>query len=286
MKKKLLFCLLLALPTLGNAQLLWEISGNHLKQKSYLFGSHHLVPISFLDSIKGIYPAFNSCENVVGEIILDDPAVIKKLQQAAVITTGKTTKDWLTDEQYAVADSILKSTTGMGLQELRFFKPAMIENIYVLALYDRYFQRDEDFQIDSYFQKIGKKEGKRLFSLETIEEQIQLLLESKSLEEQAQSLYETLTSSAELLTQIEALNDKYLAQDLEGLLELNNNDTTQTEEERFALIDKRNIRWAEILPKQLALGNNFIIVGAMHLPGENGLIHLLQKQGYKVKPVK
>lgn len=286
MKKKLLFCLLLALPALGSAQLLWEISGNHLKQKSYLFGSHHLVPISFLDSIKGIYPAFNSCENVVGEIILDDPAVIKKLQQAAVITTGKTTKDWLTDEQYAVADSILKSTIGMGLQELRFFKPAMIENIYVLALYDRYFQRDEDFQIDSYFQKIGKKEGKRLFSLETVEEQIQLLLESKSLEEQAQSLYETLTSSAELLTQIEALNDKYLAQDLDGLLELNNNDTTQTEEERFALIDKRNIRWAEILPKQLALGNNFIIVGAMHLPGENGLIHLLQKQGYKVKPVK
>lgn len=286
MKKKLLFCLLLALPALGNAQLLWEISGNHLKQKSYLFGSHHLVPISFLDSIKGIYPAFNSCENVVGEIILDDPAVIKKLQQAAVITTGKTTKDWLTDAQYAVADSILKSTIGMGLQELRFFKPAMIENIYVLALYDRYFQRDEDFQIDSYFQKIGKKEGKRLFSLETVEEQIQLLLENKSLEEQAQSLYETLTSSAELLTQIEALNEKYLAQDLNGLLELNNNDTTQTEEERFALIDKRNIRWAEILPKQLALGNNFIIVGAMHLPGENGLIHLLQKQGYKVKPVK
>lgn len=286
MKKKLLFCLLLALPALGNAQLLWEISGNHLKQKSYLFGSHHLVPISFLDSIKGIYPAFNSCENVVGEIILDDPSVIKKLQQAAVITTGKTTKDWLTDAQYEVADSILKSTIEMGLQELRFFKPAMIENIYVLALYDRYFQCDEDFQIDSYFQKIGKKEGKRLFSLETVEEQIQLLLESKSLEEQAQSLYETLTSSADLLTQIEALNEKYLAQDLDGLLELNNNDTTQTEEERFALIDKRNIRWAEILPKQLALGNNFIIVGAMHLPGENGLIHLLQKQGYKVKPVK
>ena len=286
MKKKLLLCLSLTLPLLGNAQLLWEISGNHLKQKSYLFGSHHLVPISFLDSIKGIYPAFNSCENVVGEIILDDPSVIKKLQQAAVITTGKTTKDWLTDAQYEVADSILKSTIEMGLQELRFFKPAMIENIYVLALYDRYFQRDEDFQIDSYFQKIGKKEGKRLFSLETVEEQIQLLLESKSLEEQAQSLYETLTSSADLLTQIEALNEKYLAQDLDGLLELNNNDTTQTEEERFALIDKRNIRWAEILPKQLALGNNFIIVGAMHLPGENGLIHLLQKQGYKVKPVK
>ncbi len=286
MKKKLLLCLFLTLPLLGNAQLLWEISGNHLKQKSYLFGSHHLVPISFLDSIKGIYPAFNSCENVVGEIILDDPSVIKKLQQAAVITTGKTTKDWLTDAQYEVADSILKSTIEMGLQELRFFKPAMIENIYVLALYDRYFQRDEDFQIDSYFQKIGKKEGKRLFSLETVEEQIQLLLESKSLEEQAQSLYETLTSSADLLTQIEALNEKYLAQDLDGLLELNNNDTTQTEEERFALIDKRNIRWAEILPKQLALGNNFIIVGAMHLPGENGLIHLLQKQGYKVKPVK
>jgi len=286
MKKLVLLFSFFAFSIISNAQLLWEISGNQLKEKSYLFGTHHLIPISFLDSINGIYPAFNSCKNIVGEIIMDDPSVIKKLQQAAIITTGETTKNWFSAEQYAIADSILKSTIGLGLEEMRFFKPAMIENIYILTLYDKYFQQDEDFQIDSYFQKVGKKEGKRLFSLETVENQIKILLERKPLDEQAQSLYKTLTSSDKIINQLETLNRLYLKQDIEGLLNLSNNDSTQTPEDRWVILDQRNIRWAEQLPKQLEKGSNFIVVGALHLPGENGIINLLRKQGYKVKHVK
>ena len=286
MKKIILFGYFLMLSSIAHAQLLWEISGNPLKEKSYLFGIHHLIPISFLDSIKGIYPAFNSCENVVGEIIMDDPSIIKNLQQAAIITSGETIKDLLTEEQYTTADSILKDALGVGLNEMRFFKPAMIENIYLLTIYDKYFQIDADFQIDTYFQKVGKKDGKRLFSLETVDEQIKILLDRKPLREQAQSLYEMLTSSEKIINQLEVLNRLYLKQDLEELLEYSNNDSMQTPEDKWILLDQRNIRWAEQLPKQFEKGSNFIVVGALHLPGENGVINLLKKQGYKIKPVK
>ena len=286
MKKIILFGYFLMLSSITHAQLLWEISGNQLKEKSYLFGTHHLIPISFLDSIKGIYPAFNSCENIVGEIIMDDPSIIKNLQQAAIITSGETIKDLLTEEQYTTADSILKDALGVGLNEMRFFKPAMIENIYLLTIYDKYFQIDADFQIDTYFQKVGKKDGKRLFSLETVEEQIKILLDRKPLKEQAQSLYEMLTSSEKIINQLEVLNRLYLKQDLEELLEYSNNDSMQTPEDKWILLDQRNIRWAEQLPKQFEKGSNFIVVGALHLPGENGVINLLKKQGYKIKPVK
>ncbi|MBR5469040.1 MAG: TraB/GumN family protein [Paludibacteraceae bacterium] len=286
MKKIILFGYFLMLSSIAHAQLLWEISGNQLKEKSYLFGTHHLIPISFLDSIKGIYPAFNSCENIVGEIIMDDPSIIKNLQQAAIITSGETIKDLLTEEQYTTADSILKDALGVGLNEMRFFKPAMIENIYLLTIYDKYFQIDADFQIDTYFQKVGKKDGKRLFSLETVDEQIKILLDRKPLREQAQSLYEMLTSSEKIINQLEVLNRLYLKQDLEELLEYSNNDSMQTPEDKWILLDQRNIRWAEQLPKQFEKGSNFIVVGALHLPGENGVINLLKKQGYKIKPVK
>ena len=286
MKKIILFGYFLMLSSITHAQLLWEISGNQLKEKSYLFGTHHLIPISFLDSIKGIYPAFNSCENIVGEIIMDDPSIIKNLQQAAIITSGETIKDLLTEEQYTTADSILKDALGVGLNEMRFFKPAMIENIYLLTIYDKYFQIDADFQIDTYFQKVGKKDGKRLFSLETVDEQIKILLDRKPLKEQAQSLYEMLTSSEKIINQLEVLNRLYLKQDLEELLEYSNNDSMQTPEDKWILLDQRNIRWAEQLPKQFEKGSNFIVVGALHLPGENGIINLLKKQGYKIKPVK
>ncbi len=286
MKKIILFGYFLMLSSIAHAQLLWEISGNQLKEKSYLFGTHHIIPISFLDSIKGIYPAFNSCENIVGEIIMDDPSIIKNLQQAAIITSGETIKDLLTEEQYTTADSILKDALGVGLNEMRFFKPAMIENIYLLTIYDKYFQIDADFQIDTYFQKVGKKDGKRLFSLETVDEQIKILLDRKPLREQAQSLYEMLTSSEKIINQLEVLNRLYLKQDLEELLEYSNNDSMQTPEDKWILLDQRNIRWAEQLPKQFEKGSNFIVVGALHLPGENGMINLLKKQGYKIKPVK
>lgn len=38
--------------------LLWKISGNNLEEPSYLFGTHHLVPVSYLDSIDGLDEAF------------------------------------------------------------------------------------------------------------------------------------------------------------------------------------------------------------------------------------
>ncbi len=217
---------------------------------------------------------------------MDDPSIIKNLQQAAIITSGETIKDLLTEEQYTTADSILKDALGVGLNEMRFFKPAMIENIYLLTIYDKYFQIDADFQIDTYFQKVGKKDGKRLFSLETVDEQIKILLDRKPLREQAQSLYEMLTSSEKIINQLEVLNRLYLKQDLEELLEYSNNDSMQTPEDKWILLDQRNIRWAEQLPKQFEKGSNFIVVGALHLPGENGVINLLKKQGYKIKPVK
>ena len=40
--------------------LLWKISGNGLEHPSYIFGTHHLFPISFLDSVPGIKQAFAS----------------------------------------------------------------------------------------------------------------------------------------------------------------------------------------------------------------------------------
>ena len=56
---KLLILLVIICISTVNAQLLWKISGHGLKQNSYLLGTHHLISISFLDSIPGVYPAFN-----------------------------------------------------------------------------------------------------------------------------------------------------------------------------------------------------------------------------------
>ena len=56
--------------------LLWEITGNGLKQPSYIFGTHHLFPLSFLDSVSGVKRVFASSKQMVGEILLGDMATL------------------------------------------------------------------------------------------------------------------------------------------------------------------------------------------------------------------
>jgi uncharacterized protein YbaP (TraB family) len=51
------------------------------------------------------------------------------------------------------------------------------------------------------------------------------------------------------------------------------------------LINRRNRLMVERMATRLAEGNAFIAVGALHLPGDQGILHLLELQGYQVRPL-
>ena len=48
------------------------------------------------------------------------------------------------------------------------------------------------------------------------------------------------------------------------------------------ILDGRNRAWLPGLAAELSRGGAFVAVGALHLPGEAGLIELLRKQGFTV----
>ena len=51
------------------------------------------------------------------------------------------------------------------------------------------------------------------------------------------------------------------------------------------LLTERNHNMAQRMPVRLKEGNAFIAVGALHLPGDDGLLQLLSKAGYRVTRV-
>ena len=55
--------------------------------------------------------------------------------------------------------------------------------------------------------------------------------------------------------------------------------------QRQVLLKARNMNWIAKLTGLIKDKPTFIAVGVRHLPGENGLITLLQKEGYNVEPV-
>lgn len=270
------------------AQLLWKVSGNGLKKPSYLFGTHHLIPIQFLDSVPGLYKSFNECETVVGEMMMNNIEAFAKIQQASLMPEHIRMKDLLNDSDYILVDKELKSVMKLGLKELSSMNPTLILTLYEMELFKKSTGYNEDTQSDSYFQLVAAEKGKEILGLETIDEQIAVLFGNGSLQRQADLLVESVHQKYKVLNDIKQINQLYKNGKIEKLYDLSSNrgdimDMTKDEFER--LVDKRNKNWVVQLPQLLTSSSCFIAVGALHLGGKNGLIKLLEKEGYKVKPI-
>ena len=113
---------------------------------------------------------------------------------------------------------------------------------------------------------------------------MKLIFTLKSLENQAKELYEVASSYEDFSKEISKIDSLYQIGDLSLLYDEYQNDSTTSEGEKFLMLDARNLNWINKIDKYLTNNNCFVIVGALHLYGENGLINLLKKKGYKVKP--
>ena len=77
----------------------------------------------------------------------------------------------------------------------------------------------------------------------------------------------------------------YRDQDLDRMDELMKKSDPGMESYMDLLLYDRNRRWVSLMPEQMKEGSILFAVGAGHLPGDQGVIKLLQKQGYSVKPM-
>jgi hypothetical protein len=145
-------------------------------------------------------------------------------------------------------------------------------------------------QLDGYFQSKGEESGKKIAALETLEFQRDLLYDSQSLQRQARLLVCALNDTAKIVRDTKELTEAYNNFNIDKMQKLSEekqgNSCDPIPGEMESMIDNRNKDWAVKLPAIMKETPSFIAVGALHLPGENGLITLLRKQGFKVEPVK
>ena len=269
--------------------LLWKISGNGLKQPSYIFGTHHLFPLTFLDSVAGVKKAFYSCNQMVGELIMDDMnALAAETQKAGMMPQDTTWQMLLSDEDYNFVDEQLTAIFGAGIQAFGVLKPAMVNMIYAVSFFQKTFpevKQDEVFDI--WFQQQAVKKGVAVIGLETVQDQTKALFESVSLQQQANGLVCTLKNPESMELNAKKLNSLYRAADLKSFSKMLHEDDIcpYSTEEQIALIDMRNKKWLQKLPAIMAGKSSFIAVGCMHLVGETGLLIGLERLGYTVKAV-
>ena len=278
----------------GHAQLLWKVSGNGLGRPSYIFGTHHMAPSTMIDQIPGINAAIDGCDIVVGEIEKDSlmsKEAQMKMANAMIAPTDSTLDMLYTPTEYAVIEKVFDKyfgAMGVKLAQMKTLKPNAISTQLQAMQAVKYFPNfDANNLIDIAVQDRANKAGRPSASLESLQEQIDLLFNAP-LTEQAKNLLEACRQDAFFQEQSSALAEAYMHQDLDKLMAVMTDATMggESEEAMEALIYSRNRSWAEKLVKIMPERTCLVCVGAGHLPGPQGLLQLLRDKGYTVEPMR
>ncbi|NVO21654.1 MAG: TraB/GumN family protein [Bacteroidetes bacterium] len=283
----LLFCILSISVAAQNSNpdnhIFWKISGNGLVKPSYLFGTYHILSNSFVDSIPAVTAALSESDAVAGELVLDSNT--QSIVSEAALLHGTSLKKLLPDSLYSKADSFFTHEAGFPLSALDQMNPLAITAIALLVIQQKYFPNPAgDTPMDSYFQQMAKQAGKALYGLETAEDQVDVLFRKTSMDRQVELMTETFFEKQDMKEMIAKMNYCYRSENLVELEKLMY-DGTYTPGEILDLLENRNENWVERLPALMADRSLFVAVGALHLPGEHGLVNLLRSKGYTLTPV-
>lgn len=286
MKRTLVLLAFLAGTLSSNAQILWKISGNGLQKPSYILGTHHAASKDICDNIAGFNDAYAGIDQVYGEVDtkkMNSTATQLKLMPHMTMPKGQTLSSLYTEEQLKKIDEYITPLLGLGVNAFNKMKPAVLSSSIQMAIIMKiYPEFDASKGIDSQMQTMARKDKKAAQGLETVEFQVDLLYNSP-LEEQAADLLEIVEQGQEAEEMIIDLTNRYLKQDLAGLWELMQKDSEPEELEK--LVYGRNRNWVSQMKDIMPQTPTMFVVGAGHLPGEQGLIKLLELEGYKLEPV-
>lgn len=262
------------------SSLLWKISGNGLENPSYLYGTMHAVCETNIDA--KVLKAFDETSQLYLEIDMDDPSFQADMMKGLIMKDGKTISSLITEEDSKILDAFLQENVGYSLKMINSFKPIMVSSLYIPKLLGCDMKT-----VDVELMKISAEQKEEVYGLESIEDQfnafekIPYTVQVKELMKAAKN---NLVNDKEEMKKMLAV---YKSENIEAMLaiskESDNKIMTDFEDD---LLIKRNQNWIPVITKVVKENPTFFGVGAAHLAGENGVIKLLRKQGFKVEAVK
>lgn len=298
MKHLILFFSILSTSFFSIAQdensLLWSISKEGSTDTSFLYGSIHIKDKRVFDVNSHFNRVFEKSKSVALELHFDSINPFK-LINFIMMEDGQTLKNVMDSSKYLIVKSFFEDSLKRPIQFVERFQPLYISTI----LSEMTARKDVENNLHFLDEKIfndAKTEGKNIIGLEKVEEQMQAF-NALPYEMQSEMLYESIINIRQSINneqnEIETLTQLYINQDLNGLSEYVNNfnqsgsDLIKPYEQllKDKLLTERNLRMSDRALPLIEEGTTLIVVGAAHLPDENGLINLLRQKGYTVSPL-
>ena len=286
-KRYILTLVLSTLSLCTSAQLLYEISGNSAKQKSYLLATNRLVEMQFLDTIPNVIKCFGKCNKVITEFAMQDYQAIAALRQAAILPDSIKLSNFYSETEYEFIDNSLRINLGMGLDQLCRMKPSYLTEMFRTELMKQWLGYDDQKSMENFFESVALERNIPIVGLDNIGETMYMLFDREPFHWQCKELLKVIEYPENEVKQERAIRDMYrdgrltdLAYQVEGP-----NNTTSLSYSDYKVYCARNQQWVKRLQPYLADGGAFITLNAVYLGGEKGLLQLLRAAGYRVRPV-
>jgi hypothetical protein len=271
-----------ALPAEDDRQqgLLWEI-GQPGVPASYLFGTIHSEDPAVLVLPAAVQQAFDAAHSLVLEVLLDMDAMLYS-SQAMLLGEGRQLSE-ITGKALFEQTSRAIRTRGIPEVVLDRMKP------WAAAVTLSMPAPETGEVLDMQLYQRALQAGKPVYGLESIREQLAVFDDMPESEQLV-----LLRDAVENFPEIDAMHRELLAawkqRDLDTLLAINAaamqaGDRELAAEFEDRLITRRNRLMAERLQPYLQEGDAFVAVGALHLPGETGLLNLLEQRGYTIRMI-
>lgn len=263
---------------------LWKVSREG-SPPSYIFGTMHSKDPRILQLPGIIMQAFNASTIAVFETSLKDEDITKS-QAMMLLARDQSLKSKIGPARFT---ALAKMAAPYGMT------PEVLDRVKIWAAAALISQPPPSRQgaaphmnlLDKELEKSARQSRKQIIALETNLEQLGIfdqVPEAVQLEYLDQSMIENQTIDEEL----ETITSYYLSGNT-GWIACNLEETLKTASAGLnrlmtdKLINERNRRMVDRMSAALQKGNAFVGVGALHLPGDAGILSLLQARGFKVE---
>ena len=272
---------------LSIGQLLYEVSGNGAKAKSYILATNRNVEMQFLDTIPNVFKCFSHCHKVVTEFAMQDYEALAALRQAAVLPDSIKLSNFYSEKDYEFIDNALRIHLGMGLDQLCRMKPAYLTELFRAELCKQWLGYDEQSSMENFFEHVAAQQDMPVVGLDGVGETMYMLFDREPFHWQCSDLLRALQYPENEVKQERTLRDMYRdgrLTDIAFQVESPNNNTSLSYSD-YQVYAQRNIQWVKRLKPHLTEGACFITLNAIYLGGDKGLLEQLRTAGYRVRPV-
>ncbi|MGQ0833922.1 MAG: TraB/GumN family protein [Gammaproteobacteria bacterium] len=272
-------------PVVGADGLVWAIEGP--RNTVYLAGSVHLLRQTDATLPAAFDRAYADAETILMELDLDDfdPAQAGRwMLERGVYTDGSTLRETLGEPRHRRV-AAAANELGLPIEGVQQFEPWAVALTLVELAYAR-LGFDPESGVERQIERRARRDGKEIRGLETPEEQLGLL-DALPLEDQRRFLEQTVEELGELEKDTDELLTAWRTGDALRLATM-----LATEYDEFpslyrALVTERNARWMPQIERLLQDDNDYlIVVGVLHLVGDDGLVALARRRGLDAERIR